>query len=738
MTIATTNRIGSPNGAPPPPAPPPPSGAASGSFNTIDPIRLLRKYRSWLVVAMIVGAGLGAAGHFILREVYPIFRSAAIFRVYPPRADVTEGTPTGDEEELQIFMATEAQIMVSEPILQKAMEDPGVPRQAQTWARRFTKSGRFSPIDAAIELEKKISARPISGTAFVRLSMGYTDREEVASLVGFVREAYLRDLTRRGGEFTAQEIEALDRSIKDLTDEIGRLQADRDRLAAENELDALDVRASATRSELDLLRSQVVVVRTDLVLYATQLQEMQLQLARPGGIEYSDTLRDGVIAMPIMQSLQAQITGLQTQRRVALERLGPEHREIRSYDNTILALQQQYEQEMQRLLRERFEVMLTVYEDYIKTLQAQDADLQQQLEELSRKLNQLVVVQNQLVDIENLIEQNTELLTDYQIRRKSLETMTRLDISDRIVLHAQERIPEVMAFPKLYIMVPAGIFLIGGLFAGAIVLFETIDQRVKSPADVAFMAGARVLGVIPHAAEDPSPVKALETAYRDHPAGVTAECYRQTRAIMLKQLRQSGARSVAIIPAMPGSGASTVAANLAQAFAASDLKTLLIDANFRRPRQHAIFGADEAPGLTDVISGVRRLDEAVRPSGFDGLDLLTAGAPDPRRQERLATDAMARLIAAASEAYDYVIIDTAPIVVSGDAISMANKVDATVLVTRAYSEKRGMISRVLRELHEQPAETLGVIVNGVRSAAGGYLRRNIIATHKYQNAAGKA
>ena len=736
MTIATTNRLANPNGVPAAPPPPPAGGSGGSGFNTIDPIRMLRKYRSWLVIALIVGAVLGAAGHFILREVYPVFRSAAIFRVYPPRTDVTVEAPTGDEEELQIFMATEAQIMVSLPVLQQAMQNPSVPRQAPTWAGQFMSAGQYSPIDAAIELEKKINARPVSGTAFIRLSMGYTDRNEVATIVGLVKKAYLDDLEKRAGVITADETEALDRAIRDLNEEIERLQADRDRMAAENDLDSLDVRTSAARSELDLLRSQIVIIRTAMIDQVTRLTEMELQLKRPGGIEYSDMLRDQVMASPIIQSLQGQITGLQTQRRVAMERIGPEHREVRSYDNSILALQQQYEQESQRLLRERFETMLTFYREYISSLQAQEADLMAQLEELSRKLNQLVVVQNQLIDIEQTIEQNSELLSDYQIRRKGLETMTQLDVSDRIVIAADERIPEVMSFPKLYIMVPAGIFLIGGLFAGAVVLFETIDQRIKSPADVAAMAGARVLGVIPHAAEDPSPVKALETAYRDHPAGVTAECYRQTRAIILKQLRQNGARSLAIIPAMPGSGASTVAANLAQAFAAADLKTLLIDANFRRPRQHAIFGADEAPGLADVLAGVRRLDEAARPSSYDGLDLLTAGAPEPRRHERLATDTMARLIAAAAETYDYVIVDTAPIVVSGDAIGMANKVDATVLVTRAYSEKRGMISRVLRELGEQPAETLGVVVNGVRSAAGGYLRRNIIATHKYQNAAG--
>src|SRR5690606_2027286 len=118
----------------------------------------------------------------------------------------------------------------------------------------------------------------------------------------------------------------------------------------------------------------------------------------------------------------------------------------------------------------------------------------------------------------------------------------------RVMLAEQERVPERLAFPRLLVMVPAGIFVFGGLFAAGVVLFETIDQRVKTPADIASLPMARVLGVIPHASEDPASVKALETVYRDHPSGVMAECYRQTRALALKQMRQTGARSLAVIP----------------------------------------------------------------------------------------------------------------------------------------------------------------------------------------------
>jgi succinoglycan biosynthesis transport protein ExoP len=715
----------------------PSPGPTGGGFNTIDPIRLLKKYRVWMVLVLMLGAIAGTASHFVLKETRPVYRASVLFRVYPPRTDVTETMQTGSEEELSIFMATEAQIMVSAEVLRRAMEDPRLPRLAPTWTEAFSSGGRYSPVDAAIELEKRIGARVVSGTAFIRMTMGYSDAAEVAAIVGTVRSAYLADLARRGAALTANETSALDLAIKESNEEIGELQRTRNSLAIEHSLDALDVRVSTVRSNLDMRAAELVAIQRQMMDAGTRLREMELQLQRPGGIEYADSMRQEVQLSGMIQGLQGQIVSLETSRLASRERLGPDHRELRTIENHLQALNQKVEQEMQRLLRDRFEGTITVYREFMQSLRAQEADLLTQMEALTSKLNELVVVQNNLRDIETKIILATQLLAEYQVRRKSIQTTVRLDVSDRVILAEGERVPERLAFPKLFVMIPAGVFVLGGLFAAGVVLFETVDQRVKSPADVASLPMARVLGVIPHASEDPAAVKALETVYRDHPSGVMAECYRQTRALALKQMRQVGARSLAIIPAMPGSGGSTVAANLAQALAAADLKVLLIDANFRRPRQHAIFGLDEAPGLAEALAG-ESLGQAARPSGYDGLDILTAGGADPRRQERLATDTMARLIATASESYDYVVVDVAPIVVSGDAINMANKVDATLLVTRAYSEKRGMIARVLRDLSEQPAETLGVIVNGVRAATGGYLRRNILATHKYQNTSRKA
>jgi capsular exopolysaccharide synthesis family protein len=215
---------------------------------------------------------------------------------------------------------------------------------------------------------------------------------------------------------------------------------------------------------------------------------------------------------------------------------------------------------------------------------------------------------------------------------------------------------------------------------------------------------------------------------------VLAESYRQIRAPMLKQMDLAGHKSVVVLAGMPGSGASTTVSNLAEAAAASGKRTLNIDANFRRPTQHKTFGVAETPGLSDVLAGQCSLSEAILRTDSERLAILPAGTAASRVVERLAGAQFGELLAAVGADYDAVFIDVPPVIVAGDGLSIANRCDASVLVTKAYAEKRGLVSRIRNELGDTRAEFLGVVVNGVKASAGGYLRGNIRASQEYAGA----
>jgi capsular exopolysaccharide synthesis family protein len=185
---------------------------------------------------------------------------------------------------------------------------------------------------------------------------------------------------------------------------------------------------------------------------------------------------------------------------------------------------------------------------------------------------------------------------------------------------------------------------------------------------------------------------------------------------------------------MPGSGATSVVSNLALAMAAADKKVLVIDANFRRPALHRAFGVQESPGVADVLTGAKPLESAVQKSSTPNVDVLAVGSRELRVVERLAATGKVDLLVKAKAAYDVIILDVAPAVVAGDGIALANRVDCSMLVVRAMADKRGMVARIRNELSEARAEFLGVVVNGVRASAGGYMKGNIRAAAEYAKA----
>ena len=263
-------------------------------------------------------------------------------------------------------------------------------------------------------------------------------------------------------------------------------------------------------------------------------------------------------------------------------------------------------------------------------------------------------------------------------------------------------------------------------------IFEVMDQRIKSAADVAMIPRTRILGIIPDADEDPANHTSIETLFMDSPNSVLAEHFRQLRTKITKSMGAHGHKTLLVAGAMPGSGATSVATNIAQACMAAGKNTLIIDTNFRRARIHTAFGLLESPGLGEALAGDQPITDCIQKTTTKGPDVMAAGARNLRVVERLGTQAMGQVLAEVSTMYDVVILDVAPAIVAGDAITLSSQVDATMLVVRAMSEKRGQVARLKNELSDNRAEFLGVLVNGVRSSAGGYMRKNIRTSHQYQ------
>ncbi|MHA7964399.1 CpsD/CapB family tyrosine-protein kinase [Paenibacillus sp. CAU 1782] len=160
-----------------------------------------------------------------------------------------------------------------------------------------------------------------------------------------------------------------------------------------------------------------------------------------------------------------------------------------------------------------------------------------------------------------------------------------------------------------------------------------------------------------------------------------------------------------------GDGKSTVAINLAISMAQRGEQVLLIDANFRNPVLHKIFGTQMSPGLASVVSEQLSLPEAVRRTEVEGLDLLTCGSAGAGTADLLDSPAMNALMALAAATYDRVIIDSPAVLSSPDTNCLAGKSDGVVLLLRCGSTTHGKALEAKQALTFAGANIVGAVLN---------------------------
>ena len=216
------------------------------------------------------------------------------------------------------------------------------------------------------------------------------------------------------------------------------------------------------------------------------------------------------------------------------------------------------------------------------------------------------------------------------------------------------------------------------------------------------------------------------------------EAFRNLKAsISVSVPKKEGGVVVMMTSAYPEDGKTTVTTNLALMFALSYAKVILIDADIRKGRIAKYFGKRSAPGLSDYLSGQKTLKEVVHHSHkHENLSFITCGTHSPKPYELLESDEMKNLIEDLRKEYDYIIIDTPPILLISDALAVSPFTDGVALVCRHQVSYISDIARALNALNFAHANVLGVIVNDYKAprigkAYGGYKKYYYYNSYAY-------
>ena len=196
------------------------------------------------------------------------------------------------------------------------------------------------------------------------------------------------------------------------------------------------------------------------------------------------------------------------------------------------------------------------------------------------------------------------------------------------------------------------------------------------------------------------------------------EAFRNLKAsISVSVPKKNGGLAIMITSAFPEDGKTTVTVNLALMFAQSDAKVVLVDADIRKGRVAKYFKQKSVPGLSDCLSGQNTLEEVTHISHVNkNLSYITCGTHSPRPYELLESEEMVDLLNQLREQYDYIIIDTPPVLLLSDALALSPAVDGSVLVCRHHVSYISDIERALETLKFSKINVLGVVVNDYKAS----------------------
>lgn len=703
-------------------------------FKPLDPLKVLRQYARILIATAVVGVLLGVLTWYLLLTNIPKYESEAQLLVVDTRpiigrdADVTGGSEiTTAGEPLIAYMRTQVFRIKSEEVISNVIKRQDV--RDTDWYRSFGGDAQ----KAREDLQETLKANPITGTQLIGLSMRTTVPRDAQVILDAVISVFLDVLNveavTRGTEVRRHLLLARERLDEDLR----MLDQQMLNFRTRNDLPSLTANQNEATVEYALLSEEEAKMRLALDNARATFSVLQEarnsgQILEPSPADLREAERDQAVFLR-----DERLRNLREEREVMVGRFGEHHRAVKDIDDRIQATERERKRELERLLAAQQEVRFDTARKNVQSIEAAVASLKEKLDAARARMTDLT---NKLAEYKQLEEQ---MLRTKDRKDRVDETIYLKAANDEagIVRVRRQTNPDSpdLVFPRLSVVVPGVTILILGAVTGLVFLVEMLDQRLKSPSDVKMLPNAELLGVLPDGGEDPSGTVPIESVVKHYPTGLMAESFRHVRTALLTRMDRRGYKTLVVVGPKPGCGTSAILGNLALSLAYNGRKVLVIDANFRRPSQHQLFDVPRDPGLVDVLQASLPIEQAIRHVSDPAMDILPAGTAEDAPPELLEGSPFRRMLTMFESQYDMVLIDAPPALLASESQLLAKHVDALALVVRAMSDKRGMVERMLRILDGQRADVLGIILNGVRSTAGGYLRQSYQEFYRYRSGA---
>jgi capsular exopolysaccharide synthesis family protein len=534
-------------------------------------------------------------------------------------------------------------------------------------------------------------------TSIADISFESTDPKLAAQIVNQIIDEYINWEMDRNLNAAKTAKQQLDKQIKSARTEMELSEAEMNRYARERGIVSLDSRMNLVYQQLEKINNALAEAETE------RIQKGEFYNYTQGSDLASSPL---VLQNSLIQSLRQQYIDLMGEYEKLRTFFKDEYPTVKNLRAKMVDVGKRIDAEQQRLLS-------SFKNDYLAALNKEKA-LQATAEEKKALALQLNDYASRFKVLEREVEINKQIFQSLLERSKEIDANVGTDLGtikvvDLAMSPLQPYKPQILRNVFLACAL--------GLMCGVALAFlrESMDKTIRRVDELSDRHMIPILGVLPLVSKDEARV--LDVLVRTSPASLFSEAVRAAKASV--HLACTGpqceiVKSLLITGTTAGEGKTTIAANLAQAYAASGERVLIVDADLRRPRLGRIFANPSTNGrfgLSHYLNGVCELDQIIRETEIPNLSLVSSGPASSRLAELLASSRMKRMLSALNEDYDRIILDSPPFGVFADVLILAGQVDAVILVSALGRTHREDVRIFRRKINEARGFLLGSIVN---------------------------
>jgi succinoglycan biosynthesis transport protein ExoP len=692
-----------------------------------DYLLILRKHQ-WLILSFLLGVVTTVA--IATFRMQPIYVATTRIELDRENANILPFQPTDPYDmmmDLDNYIETQSKILTSETLALETIRKNGLSTRPE-----FSSPNEPSEAVAIGSLANQkrppglgeflgsLSVKRVPNSRLMDVSFESTDAQLAARIVNAHIAAYIDQNYRSKYEATMRASAWLTDQLSELKINVQRAEDARIAYERRNQIWALDDKQNITSQRLSDINKQLSDAQSERMK-----KESLYQFAKSGNLD----------AVPQVQS-NAALTELFKKRSEvssdfteALNQYGPNFPKVQR-------LQAQLKDFDQRIEKEKKNILDALESDYQEARQ-REALLTQALDQQKAETNQMAEKLVEYNILKREAEANKTLYEGLMTKLKETAISQGLRSSNiRVVDPAM--IPSTPARPAKARNLALGLLvgLIGGI--GLALLREYLDNTVKTPDDIETLARLPSLAVVPqfggsnghskragllHGMSTNGHDKRIELVAQHLPKSQMSEAFRALRTSILLSQADHPPQVILVTSALPREGKTTAAANLAVTLAQLGDRTVLVDADLRKPGIGRLLnlGSGKYAGLSSYLAGVSSLDLVSVPHPLiPNLVAIPTGPLPPNPADLLSSHKLAEAIAELRTKFKFIVIDSPPIMAATDAVILSVQTDGVLLVVRSGETPKEAFTRTRDLLNSVKCRILGVVLNAVDSSAPDY------------------